>query len=101
MFEVDGKNYELKYNMKTIERIENSTGKPMVATIQKNDGLLSLTDLKLYFGLALFNEDGKRMGQQQAFEIAESLMRAEGYQEVVNSVIVAIDRDCPFLFQVG
>ncbi len=101
MFEIDGKSYDLKYNMKTIEQIENATGKSLVATIKETEGLLSIAMVKIYFGMALFNEDGKKMAQQQGFEIAEALMLEEGYSKVAEAIIVAIDRDCPFLFQVG
>lgn len=101
MFEVDDKIYELKYNLRTIEQIEQATGKALVATLRENEGLLSLTNLKIYFGLALYNDLGNRVGQKQGFEIAESLIENEGYMKINEAVVVAIDRDCPFLFQVN
>lgn len=100
MFEIDGKTYELKYNMATIEKIENTTGASLVATIRKTEGLLSIGMLKVYFGMALFNEEGNRMGQKQGMDIAQALIEQQGYMAVNEVVIVAIDRDCPFLFQV-
>lgn len=100
MIEVDGKNYELKYNMKTIEQIEAATGKPLVANIRESNGLLGLSDLKIYFSLALFNDEGKRVSPAQGIKIAEEIMISSGYSKLVDTVIVAIERDCPFLFQV-
>lgn len=100
MFEVNGKIYELKYNMKTIEQIEQVTGKSLGATIREVEGLLSISNLKIYFALALYNEDGNRVGHKQGVDIAEKLIQSEGYMKLNESVIVAIDRDCPFLFQV-
>ncbi len=101
MFEIDGKTYNLKYNMRTIEQIETVTGKSLVAMIKETEGLLSLSMIKVYFGMALYNEDGKKVGQEQGFEMAEALMIEEGYSKVAEAIVVAIDRDCPFLFQVG
>lgn len=101
MFEVNGKVYKLKYNMKTIEQIEQITNKSLVATLRETEGLLSISNLKIYFGLALYNEDEKRVAQTQGVEIAEALIQNEGYTKVNEAVIVAIDRDCPFLFQVN
>lgn len=100
MFEIDGKTYELKYNMATIEKVEVATGASLVATIRRTEGLLSIGTLKTYFGMALFNEEGNRMGQKQGMDIAQALIEQEGYMSVNEAVIVAIDRDCPFLFQV-
>ena len=101
MFEVDDKLYELKYTIRTIEAIENATGSSLVATIKKTEGLLSITTLKAYFAFALFNEDGARVGQKQGAELAERLLESEGYMKLNEAVVVAIDRDCPFLFQVN
>ena len=100
MFEIDGKTYELKYNIKTIEQIEAVTKEGIVSAIRKTEGVLSLTNLKIYFGFALFNEEGKRVSPQQGMDMAVKLMETEGFMKVNEAVVTAIDRDCPFLFQV-
>ena len=51
MFEIDGKTYELKYNLKRIEMIENATGSPTMAEMQKNKGMLGISQLKTYVAL--------------------------------------------------
>lgn len=99
MFEVDGKIYELKYNMQTLERIEQATGQSIAGLFNKSQGLLSISEIKIYFGMALFNEQGNRVGQKQAMDIAEELMMAEGYMKINEAIIVALNNDCPFLFQ--
>ena len=101
MFEIDGKMYELKYNIKTIEQIEAVTGDGIVSAIRKNDGILSVTNLKAYFGFALYNADGNRVSPQQGVEMAVSVMENEGFIKANQMVVTAIDRDCPFLFKVG
>lgn len=100
MFEINGVIHELKYNIKTIERIEVALGKSIIALLSESGGMLSMGHLKLCFAMALFNEDGNRVGQVQGLEIAEKLIITEGYRKVNEAVVVAIDRDCPFLFQV-
>lgn len=99
MFEVNGKMYELKYNIKTLEKLEATTGKGVMANLSQSGGILSITDLKIYFALALFNEDGNRVGQKQGLDIAEELIMSEGYAKINEAVVVTLDRDCPFLFQ--
>lgn len=101
MFEINGAMHELKYNIKTIEKIETTIGKSIMALLSENGGMLSISNLKICFALALFNEDEKRVGQVQGLSIAEKLIETEGYSRVNEAVVVAIDRDCPFLFQVN
>ena len=39
MFEYNGKEYELKYNLKRVELIENTVGMPMMADIASHKGM--------------------------------------------------------------
>ena len=49
MFEINGKSYVLKYNLKRVEMIENAVGMPTMAEMQAHRGMLGLTSLKTYF----------------------------------------------------
>ena len=40
MFEYNGKEYELKYNLKRVELIENTVGMPMLANNAYHKGML-------------------------------------------------------------
>lgn len=99
MFEIGGNEYELKYNLKRIELIENTTGMPAMASFQQNRGLLSVGALKSYFALAL-----KEVGSdafvpyKKGVEMAEAMIESEGYQTVNMAVVEAMQRDCPFFF---
>ena len=42
MFEANGKKYELKFNLKRIEMIENAMGMPSMPELFKNRGMLSI-----------------------------------------------------------
>lgn len=99
MFEIDGKLYELKYNIRVIEQIESVTKQGIVAAIRQTEGVLSVTNLKVYFGFALHNDEGNKVSPEQGMKLAVDLMESEGFMKVNQAVITAIDRDCPFLFQ--
>ena len=43
MFEINGKSYVLKYNLKRVEMIENAVGMPTMAEMQAHRGMLGLT----------------------------------------------------------
>lgn len=102
MFEISGNEYELKYNLKRIELIEAATGEPLMASLQKNRAMLSISHLKIYFSLALkeVGADGfvpPKKGQ----EFAEALIESEGYEYVNMCIVEALQRDCPFFFRVA
>lgn len=101
-FEFDGKEYELKYNLKRVEMIESVTEMPTMAALQAYKGMLSINQLKVYFGYAV-----KELGSDSFFppkkgmEIAELMLETEGYTKVCGLVLECLDRDCPFFFQAG
>lgn len=100
MVEINGKSYELKYSLQRVELIENATGTSIMAMFQKNNGLMSINELKIYFGYGL-KEEGSDIfvNPKKAIDIAEELIEKEGYTEVVTNIMNALQRDCPFFFQ--
>lgn len=94
MIEIDGKNYELKYNLKRVEMIENATGTPVMAA------MLSLTALKTYFAYGLKEEGADAfVPTKTGLAMAEALIQNEGYLKVSGEVLEALERDCPFFFR--
>lgn len=100
MFEMDGKTYVLKYNLKRVELIENTVGMPMMAEIATHKGMLGVTALKAYFAYGL-KEEGTDVfiKPKEGMEIAEKMIESKGYISVNEIVLDAIQRDCPFFFQ--
>lgn len=102
MIEINGKEYDLKFGLGRIEMIENATGVPVMSEIYKNNGMLSIANLKTYFAFAL-KETGSdhyekfKVGQ----DVAQSLIEERGYMYVNATVVNALERDCPFFFQEG
>lgn len=100
MIEFNGTNYELKYTLKRIEMIENSTGVPMMSDLVKNSGMLSVAHLRTYIAYALKEEGAEAfMKIGEATKIAEALMEKESYAVLAGAVLEALQRDCPFFFR--
>lgn len=102
MFEINGKNYVLKYNLKRVEMIENVVGMPTMAEMQAHRGMLGLTSLKTYFAYGL-KEEGSDVfvKPKEGMMMAEAMIKNEGYLEVNGAVLEALERDCPFFFRVA
>lgn len=100
MIEFGKTKYELKYNLKRIEMIENVTNMPVLADIQKNNGFLSILALKTYFAYGLKEEGSDTFVKPKiGMEIAEKAILENGYANTNAEVLEAIQRDCPFFFQ--
>lgn len=101
-FEFEGKQYELKFNMKRIEMIESVTDMPTMAALHKYQGMLALQALKVYFGYTV-KEAGSDsfVAPKKGMEMAEILIESEGYADVCGLVLECLERDCPFFFRAG
>lgn len=95
----DGKEYELKYNLKRIEMIESNTSLPTMAQISRTGGYFGISDLKVYLSMGL-KEKGADVFvmPRPAEKIAEALIEKD-YKDACASVLEALERDCPFFFQ--
>ena len=101
IIELNEKNYELKYNTRVIENIENVTGKPLVATMVNTNGMMSISDLRQYIALALYTTEGTKVSPKQGSEVFNILLKEKGYVFLAQLVAVTVQRDCPFFFQEG
>ena len=100
MFEINGKNYVLKYNLKRVELIENAIGMPTMADLSSHRGMMGITALKTYFAYGLKEEGADAfVAPKSGMEMAEALIKNEGYLAVNGAVLEALERDCPFFFQ--
>lgn len=100
MFEIDGKTYVLKYNLKRIELIENAVGMPVMADIATHKGMLGITALKSYFAYGLKEEGTDTfVAPKTGMKMAEKLIESEGYIKLNGAVMEALEKDCPFFFQ--
>ena len=102
MFEINGKSYELKYNLKRVEMIEAAVGMPTMADLSAHRGMFGISGLKAYLAYGLKEEGSDAfVPYKKGIEMAEALIETEGYVRVNGAVLEALERDCPFFFQVG
>lgn len=99
-FTNNGNQYHLKYNLRRIGQIEEATGKGIMQALNESQNMLPISHLMIYAGYAMFNEDGNRVSIEQGLQIAEDSIVNDGYAQVMTEVLLALDRDCPFLFRV-
>lgn len=100
MFTYKEKDYELKFSLKQIELVENHCKKSLVADIVATNGALPISTIKVFFGFCLKDlSNDKFVAQKEGAEIAEEMIKTEGYLKVNNMIIQKMSEDVPFLFQ--
>ena len=99
-FEVNGKTYEIAYNIKRVELYEN-TNPPVMETFARNNGIFTIGQLKAVIGYGLRLEGGQWVSPAQGMQMAENLIEANGYPAMTVAVIDAMQRDCGFFFMEG
>lgn len=87
--------YELKYDLKTVKLIEQSTGKTMVDLIQ---GVPQIQELEILVGFALYDDVGNKVTTKRGVELAEELVMANGILPLYTTVSERVVEDCGFLF---
>lgn len=92
----EGRIFELRYDMKSVEMIERATATSIVDLIRN---VPSIFTLKQMLGFALYNEEGNKISSQTAIEIAEKIIVENGITECFTKAITKILEDCSFLFQ--
>lgn len=100
MFEVNGKQYELKMNTNRVKMVEGVTNKSIMGEWKMSDGLLSLATIEACFQLCT-KEVGSDVfcGQQEGQRVGQQYMEEHGYAMCANEIMEALQKDMPFLFQ--
>ena len=100
MFEIDGKNYVLKYNLERVELIESVSKLPMMPELYEHKGVFGIQALKTYLAYGLKDEGADSfVPPRKGLEMAKALIESEGYMTVNGAVLESLQRDCPFFFQ--
>ncbi len=97
---IDDKQYNLKLSETAIEVVEKMTGKPVMAQLAQSDGFLSLNFLRQCFAQGTHATEGGKLPPDHALKIFEAVLKDKGYAFVNMLIVNAIQRDCPFFFQV-
>lgn len=95
-FTFDGKTYEIKFTIASIEKFENAHG-PIMIVAARPGGILSVRETIDMMAASLYNDKGNRMGSDQGTKIAEGYMQEIGLLPVQQMLGEALERDCGFL----
>lgn len=104
MFEHNGKNYVLKFNIGRLKMIENASGGKysMSMMLSDNSGLMSINATETFFAYGLKEEGADAFtAPNKAREICDEIIETKGYVAVVGLIQKQLQADCPFLFRVG
>ena len=84
MFEFNGKQYELKFNMERQKYVENTTKTSLMGEFASNQGMFSILTMETVFRFCL-HECGSDVfvGQKEAVQICDDLIKEKGYGSVV------------------
>lgn len=96
-FEVDGKSYVLKYTIERVEIYEDAYGS-LGRLLYTGDVFIKLTQLYDLMACAIKEEGGAYVNPAQAREMAEEIVKRNGYYETVMAVFAQLKEDCGFLF---
>lgn len=101
MFEYNGVNYKLRYDIDRIQIIETLIKKPLVAVMQQ--GALSINELMILisYGAIKENANAYEPPKKAMLMVKEMLREAGSYGTLSDLVSEALERDCPFFFQAG
>lgn len=100
MFEYNGENYDLKFNLERIKVVENYLKMPVVADIVRTNGALPISSIETYFGYCLKKEGSDSyVSRKEGIEICDAIIEEKGYVAVNNMIIEKMTQDIPFLFQ--
>lgn len=96
-FTVRGHVCEIRFSRKRIDLYEERHT-PIIASFYKNDGMFTFKELAAIAGYGLKVQGGGYFLPQKAEEIVNKLIEANGYPAVFQAVMMALQRDCAFLF---
>lgn len=100
MFEFNGVNYELKFNIERLGYIEEALGKPIMSVYAVNNGAFSINEMLKIFTISL-KEVGSDYfcNNKKAKEVFMGYLQQEnGYKNINEMIAKKLMEDCPFLF---
>ena len=97
-FEVRGYTCEIRFSRKRIDLYEERHT-PIIASFYKNGGMFTFKELAAIAGYGLKVQGGGYFLPAKAEEIVNKLIDANGYPTVYQAVMMALQRDCAFLFK--
>lgn len=97
-FDVGSRTFEIKITKKRLDLYEQRHT-PIMASFIKNEGALSSAELASLLGYSLRVVGGGYVEPKQGAKMAEQLIEANGYSDMLAAAFQALQNDCGFLFK--
>ena len=100
MLEINGKQYELKFNLERLKLIEAAKKSSLMGEYYNTNGMFSIQTCELVFQFAT-KEAGSDtfVGQVDGSKLCEQALMQRGYATIALEIQNALTKDMPFLFQ--
>lgn len=100
MLEINGKQYELKFNLERLKLIEAAKKSSLMGEYYTANGMFSIQTCELVFQFAT-KEAGSDtfVGQVDGSKLCEQALMQRGYATIALEIQNALTKDMPFLFQ--
>lgn len=95
--EIEGEQYELRFNDRRIDIIEKMIGGSVIGAI--STGFAKQFDLRVIFSQGLKKVDGPYAQQKFAEEAFKVIRDEYGYEALILMISDALERDCGFFFR--
>ena len=102
LYTIKGSDYELVYTKIRVRYIEERLNRSIASIMGKISNaqeMPKLSDLYLMFAGGFKKVDGGYVSFEQGVQIAEQSIEEYGYMQLVDHILYALGRDCPFFFQ--
>ena len=101
MIKIDGKEYELKYNLKRIRLIEEDTGKSAIEMLvgRNKSGLMMVSDMAAFFKYGVKEAGADAfLPPKQGEDLFEQYLIEAGWGDVSLAIQNQLQHDVPFMF---
>lgn len=95
--EIEGEQYELRFNDRRIDIIEKMIGGSIIGAV--STGFVKQFDLRVIFSQGLKKVDGPYAPQKFAEDAFKSIRDEYGYEALILMISDALERDCGFFFR--
>lgn len=99
MFDLDGKQYELKFTEQRIDLVEAVLKSSLIGEFMQSNGMLRMMTAKVVFQFCLKEVGADTfLTQPSGLDVYNRYMQQVGYMNLLNQISSGLTNDTPFLF---
>lgn len=102
MLNIDGKTYNLRYDLGTIDLIEGTlNGRSLLSILRDTQGgeFFTLAVMRALVAFSLVDDQGQKVPPENAAELFDKAVQSLGAIPMQELIVVALVRDLGFLFR--